>query len=283
MAGTRQQSRFIAMMQDFERTQELVNLSMNSYGATLAQHSKYMDGLTAATNNLTTAWQSLITNFSNSSIFINFVTMLTNVVDVANVWLNDMHNIIPLLVTIGLLGSAALSRKIQEYALSRQIAMIEAQQRIAKNNAEIESIKNAAYERTMNQAALKDQDLAIAKMKTQGALEKKNSAAANLAAAQQLKLETLTAKEIQRQNILNNKSLDEQTKQLQLSKLDSDYKEQLKTADETIIREQKAYNAANQEYQIALQQQYQIESQYATSVKLTAEETLAIQQRQTQN
>lgn len=85
MAGTRQQSRFIAMMQDFERTQGLVNLSMNSYGATLAQHSKYMDGLTAATNNLTTAWQSLITNFSNSSIFINFVTMLTNVVDVANV------------------------------------------------------------------------------------------------------------------------------------------------------------------------------------------------------
>lgn len=55
MAGTRQQSRFIAMMQDFERTQELVNMSANSYGATLAQSSKYMEGLEAATNNLTTA------------------------------------------------------------------------------------------------------------------------------------------------------------------------------------------------------------------------------------
>lgn len=55
MAGTRQQSRFIAMMQDFDRTQQLVNLSANSYGATLAQHAKYMGGVEAATNNLTTA------------------------------------------------------------------------------------------------------------------------------------------------------------------------------------------------------------------------------------
>jgi TP901 family phage tail tape measure protein len=36
LAGTRQQSRLIAMMQDFDRTQELVNISMNSAGTTIA-------------------------------------------------------------------------------------------------------------------------------------------------------------------------------------------------------------------------------------------------------
>ena len=269
MAGTRQQSRFIAMMQDFERTQELVNLSMNSYGATLAQHSKYMDGLTAATNNLTTAWQSLITNFSDSSIFINFVTMLTNVVDVANVWLNDMHNIVPLLITIGLLGSAALSRKIQEYTLSRQIAMIEAQQRIAKNNAEIESIKNAAYERAMDQAALKDQKLAIARTKTQAALQNKTNNEELIASKKKLIVEKQITAEVQRQNKQANEA----------AKTEAEI-EGLKREVETRERLQLQYE---QEYQTALQQQRQIESQYATSVKLTAEETLAIQQRQTQN
>lgn len=269
MAGTRQQSRFIAMMQDFERTQELVNLSMNSYGATLAQHSKYMDGLTAATNNLTTAWQSLITNFSNSSIFINFVNMLTNVVDVANVWLNDMHNIVPLLITIGLLGSAALSRKIQEYTLSRQIAMIEAQQRIAKNNAEIESIKNAAYERAMDQAALKDQKLAIARTKTQAALQRKTNNEELIASKKKLIVENQITAEIQRQN--------GQTEEAAKTEAE------ITTLQTELTTLQGLQSTYEQEYQTALQQQHQIESQYAASVKLTAEETLAIQQRQTQN
>ena len=73
LAGTRQQSRLIAMMQDFDRTQELVNISMNSAGATAAQHRKYMEGLEAATTNLTTSYQGLITSFTNSDIAINVI------------------------------------------------------------------------------------------------------------------------------------------------------------------------------------------------------------------
>lgn len=269
MAGTRQQSRFIAMMQDFERTQELVNLSMNAYGATLAQHSKYMGGLTAATNNLTTAWQSLITNFSDSSIFINFITMTTNIVDAANVWLNDMHNIVPLLITIGVLGSAALSRKIQEYALSRQIAMFDAQQRIAKNNADIESIKNAARERAMEQAALKDQKLAIARTKTQAALQRKTSNEELIASKKKLIVENQITAEIQRQNGQTEQAAETEA---EITRLQTE-----------LIASQNLQSTYEQEYQQALTEQRQIESQYAASVKLTTEETLAIQQKQTEN
>ena len=55
LAGTRQQSRLIAMFQDFDRTLDLVNVSLESEGAMLAQHSNYMDGMEASMTGLTTA------------------------------------------------------------------------------------------------------------------------------------------------------------------------------------------------------------------------------------
>lgn len=80
LAGTRQQSRLIAMMQDFDRTQELVNISMNSAGTTAAQHRKYMQGLEAATTALTTSYQKLITNFMNSDIAIGSINALSSAI-----------------------------------------------------------------------------------------------------------------------------------------------------------------------------------------------------------
>ena len=81
LAGTRQQSRLIAMMQDFGRTQQLVNISLNSAGATEAQHAKYMQGLEAATSQLTTAYQKLITTISNSDFAINALNALTEAIN----------------------------------------------------------------------------------------------------------------------------------------------------------------------------------------------------------
>lgn len=76
LAGTRQQSRLIAMMQNFERTQELVEISMSSAGATAAQHRKYMQGLEAATTKLTTAYQGLITKITTSDVAIGLINGL---------------------------------------------------------------------------------------------------------------------------------------------------------------------------------------------------------------
>lgn len=83
LAGTRQQSRLIAMMQNFDRTQELVNISMQSAGATAAQHRKYMQGLEAATTKLTTSYQELITNFSNSDIVISVINTISTGIQLA--------------------------------------------------------------------------------------------------------------------------------------------------------------------------------------------------------
>lgn len=55
LAGTRQQSRLIAMMQDYERVTELQEIAQRSAGATMAQMATYMEGLDAAMNKVSVA------------------------------------------------------------------------------------------------------------------------------------------------------------------------------------------------------------------------------------
>lgn len=55
LAGTRQQSRLIAIMNDFPRTLELVQTAEESAGATNAQHMEYMNSMAAAMTGLQTA------------------------------------------------------------------------------------------------------------------------------------------------------------------------------------------------------------------------------------
>ena len=55
LAGTRQQSRLIAMMEDYDRVIELQEIAQRSQGATLAQSETYLEGIEAAINNISVA------------------------------------------------------------------------------------------------------------------------------------------------------------------------------------------------------------------------------------
>jgi TP901 family phage tail tape measure protein len=81
LAGTRQQSRLIAIMNDFDRTLELVDIAQYSQGATMAQHMEYMKSMEAATVNLQNAWQKFITTITNSETIITVVKAITSVID----------------------------------------------------------------------------------------------------------------------------------------------------------------------------------------------------------
>ncbi len=81
LAGTRQQSRLIAIMQDFDRTLELVNISQDSAGATAAQHVQFMQGLEGATNRMTTAYQDFIRTISESEMIVSIVDLLTRTIE----------------------------------------------------------------------------------------------------------------------------------------------------------------------------------------------------------
>ena len=67
LAGTRQQSRLIAMMSDYERVTELQEIAQRSAGATAAQAGVYLEGIEAATNNVTISLEKLII-FSTKNI-----------------------------------------------------------------------------------------------------------------------------------------------------------------------------------------------------------------------
>lgn len=55
LAGTRQQSRLIAMMSDYERVIELQEISTRSAGTTAAQASVYLEGIEASLNKINVA------------------------------------------------------------------------------------------------------------------------------------------------------------------------------------------------------------------------------------
>lgn len=70
LAGTRQQSRLIAMMSDYERVTELQEISQRSAGATAAQASVYLEGMEASLNKITVAWEKIVTGLTDSEAII---------------------------------------------------------------------------------------------------------------------------------------------------------------------------------------------------------------------
>ena len=79
IAGTRQQSRFIALMQNWDRALELTAVSENSAGQQALMHAKAMEGLDASINTLTNSWQKFLTTLTSSDAFINILNTLSAV------------------------------------------------------------------------------------------------------------------------------------------------------------------------------------------------------------
>ena len=83
-AGSRQQSRFIAMMSDYERTMELVDAANNSSGASQKQFEKTTESLESKINKLKNAWDEFSMGIANSSLIKGAVDLLTNLLTVVN-------------------------------------------------------------------------------------------------------------------------------------------------------------------------------------------------------
>ena len=83
-AGSRQQSRFIAMMQDYGRTQELVNAAYNAGGASNEQYQKTLDSLESKLNQLKNAWDEFLMGITNNAIIKSVVYALTGLLNIVN-------------------------------------------------------------------------------------------------------------------------------------------------------------------------------------------------------
>ena len=81
-AGSRQQSRFIAMMSDYGRTQELVSAANGSAGASNEQFGKTMESMSAKLNQLKNAWDSFTMGFLDSEAIKFIIELLTKFISI---------------------------------------------------------------------------------------------------------------------------------------------------------------------------------------------------------
>ena len=125
-AGSRQQSRFIAMMSNYERTMELVDAANNSAGASQRQFEKTLDSMEAKLNKLKNAWDQFTMGLMNNQILKFGVSALTEGFTIINKFIDILGKIPPkpfegvtkslltLISTVGLLklggrGTSAIS------------------------------------------------------------------------------------------------------------------------------------------------------------------------------
>ena len=87
-AGSRQQSRFIALMSDYQRTQELTSAAENAAGASMEQYNKTLESVQTKLNRLKNAWNEFLMGIANDKAIrfvldtlINFLNGINKVTD----------------------------------------------------------------------------------------------------------------------------------------------------------------------------------------------------------
>lgn len=83
-AGSRQQSRFIAMMEDYDRTMELVSITQDAEGRSNEQFAKNAESLSFKIQELKTAWEQFRMSIADSKFFKNIVDLLKNFINTLN-------------------------------------------------------------------------------------------------------------------------------------------------------------------------------------------------------
>jgi TP901 family phage tail tape measure protein len=84
IAGTRQQSRFITLMQNWARVQELADESANSAGMQALMHAKAMDSIESKLQQFKVAWQEFVSNLASSDLFKGIIDALTKFINLIN-------------------------------------------------------------------------------------------------------------------------------------------------------------------------------------------------------
>ena len=80
-AGSRQQSRFIAMMENYDRTLELTNIAQNSAGLGAQQLKKSQESLESSINRLKSSLQSLAQDWVKAGAIKEFIEMINGLVN----------------------------------------------------------------------------------------------------------------------------------------------------------------------------------------------------------
>lgn len=220
LAGTRQQSRLIAMMTDYERVLELQEVAAQSAGATSAQMATYMEGMDAALNKVNVGWEKLVSGITNSDAIISLVNTAASVINTIaeNLWV-----LVPVVVTITTQAFLTLTHKMRELEISQllqdqeqQRALLEAQQQEEQAKQLVTSLKQQKTNLTNN--VLTQQKLVKEKQITLEDLKQSKSSKKEIKAAEQELLQAeAELKVLESKTAIEEKSLDAQIANAELN------------------------------------------------------------------
>lgn len=105
-AGSRQQSRFIALMQNNARLTELMNAAKDSKGSAEGQFAKTLDSLKAKVNKLRDAWEEFLMGIANSDLIKGSIDLLTKLLEVINKLTKSTGGLDSALMKLAVVGTA---------------------------------------------------------------------------------------------------------------------------------------------------------------------------------
>ena len=123
-AGSRQQSRFIAMMSNYGRTMELVDAANNSAGASQKQYAKTLESLDTKLQQLKNAWDTFAMGLADNETIKVAVDILTKLLEVINQvidFISGGNGVIKSLIS---LGAAFGALKVSESVLQALFATV---------------------------------------------------------------------------------------------------------------------------------------------------------------
>lgn len=130
LAGTRQQSRLIAMMDNYDRVLELQKVSERSSGATAAQLEKYMEGIEASLNRVSVAWEKVVTTFTKSSLITKGLDVVSNLLEYVNSLFDNLPAQLVLVGALVKMAATMLAKKQLENTIAKEQLEIQRQQQI---------------------------------------------------------------------------------------------------------------------------------------------------------
>lgn len=125
LAGTRQQSRLIAMMDDYERVTELQEIAQRSAGATSAQAATYLEGIEASLNKVSVAWEKIVTGLVNSEWIIGGLEKVGNLLDGVGDFLSTTVGQVALVGVLGTAITGLISKKVIEHNIAKETLAVQ--------------------------------------------------------------------------------------------------------------------------------------------------------------
>lgn len=150
-SGSRQQSRFIAMMDNYAKTTEFVNSAYNSAGSGQRQFGKTLESLEAKLTKLKNAWDEFAMGLTNNVIIKSAVDTLTVLLTAVNKLIDGLsggHGLIKSVMTLGAVwGGLKLGGNLVDKALASN--WVQNKIKLSKGDSEtVANVRGTNAERT---------------------------------------------------------------------------------------------------------------------------------------